>query len=165
MHHEMLLQAIPGDNCGFNVKTLSVKDIKRGNVCGDSKNDPPQETASFTAQTIIMNHPGEIHAGYTPVIDVHTAHVACKFAEIQCKMNRRSGVITEENPKFLKKGDAGMVKMIPTKPLCVEAFSNYAPLGRFAVRDMRQTVAVGIIKSVEKKVLDAKATKSAIKAA
>ncbi len=29
---------------------------------------------------------------------------------------------------------------VPTKPLCVEAFSDYPPLGRFAVRDMRQTV-------------------------
>ena len=30
--------------------------------------------------------------------------------------------------------------------MCVEAFSEFPPLGRFAVRDMRQTVAVGIIK-------------------
>ena len=40
--------------------------------------------------------------------------------------------------------------MIPSKPMCVEPFQAYAPLGRFAVRDMRQTVAVGVIKSVEK---------------
>jgi len=44
-----------------------------------------------------------------------------------------------------------MVKMIPSKPMCVEKFSDYPPLGRFAVRDMRQTVAVGVIKEVEKK--------------
>jgi len=49
MHHEALLEATPGDNVGFNVKSLSIKDIKRGNVCGDSKNDPPRETASFLA--------------------------------------------------------------------------------------------------------------------
>jgi len=35
--------------------------------------------------------------------------------------------------------------------MCVEAYAEYPPLGRFAVRDMRQTVAVGIIKSVKKK--------------
>ena len=40
--------------------------------------------------------------------------------------------------------------MIPSKPMCVEAFTEYPPLGRFAVRDMRQTVAVGVIKSVVK---------------
>lgn len=50
MHHEALSEALPGDNVGFNVKNVSVKDIRRGNVAGDSKNDPPQEAANFTAQ-------------------------------------------------------------------------------------------------------------------
>ena len=56
------------------------------------------------------------------------------------------------------------MNMIPSKPMCVEAFNDYAPLGRFAVRDMRQTVAVGVIKSTEKKSADAKMTKAAQKA-
>ena len=60
--------------------------------------------------------------------------------------------VLEENPKFIKNGDAAMVTFEPSKPLCVESFSEYPPLGRFAVRDMRQTVAVGVIKTVEKKV-------------
>ena len=60
-------------------------------------------------------------------------------------------------------GDAAIVKMIPSKPMCVEAFQQYAPLGRFAVRDMRQTVAVGVIKSVEKEEIKGKMTKSASK--
>lgn len=79
MHHEQLEEAIPGDNVGFNVKNVSVKDIKRGYVCGESKNDPPKEAATFTAQVIILNHPGQIAAGYCPVLDCHTAHIACKF--------------------------------------------------------------------------------------
>lgn len=40
MHHEQLKEGLPGDNVGFNVKNVSVKDIRRGNVAGDSKNDP-----------------------------------------------------------------------------------------------------------------------------
>lgn len=88
-----------------------------------------------------MNHPGQIAAGYTPVLDCHTAHIACKFAELKEKVDRRSGKKIEDNPKALKSGDAGIVELIPTKPMCVEAFTDYAPLGRFAVRDMRQTVA------------------------
>jgi len=151
MHHESLPQAAPGDNVGFNVKNISVKDIRRGNVAGDSKNDPPKETASFTAQVIILNHPGQIQAGYTPVLDCHTAHIACKFQELLSKIDRRSGKALEETPKFVKSGDSCVAKLVPQKPMCVEAFSDYAPLGRFAVRDMRQTVAVGVIKSVEKK--------------
>jgi len=164
MHHEQLVEGLPGDNVGFNVKNVSVKEIRRGNVCGDSKNDPPMGCASFNAQVIIFNHPGQISAGYSPVLDCHTAHIACKFAELVEKIDRRTGKKTEDSPKFVKAGDAAIVKMIPSKPMCVEAFTEYPPLGRFAVRDMRVTVAVGVIKSVDKTQAAGKVTKSAQKA-
>lgn len=113
----------------------------------------------------MLNHPGQISNGYAPVLDCHTAHIACKFVEIQQKIDRRSGKVLEESPKFVKSGDACMVLMVPQKPMCVEEFSKYAPLGRFAVRDMRQTVAVGVIKKVEKKAAGGgKVTKAAQKA-
>jgi len=163
MHHESILEANPGDNVGFNVKNVSIQDIKRGNVASDSKNDPAKETKDFLAQVIVLNHPGEIHANYQPVLDCHTAHVACKFEKIEKKIDRRSGKVLEENPKFVKSGDAAMVRMIPSKPMTVESFTEYPPLGRFAVRDMRQTVAVGVIKEVTKGTDEGKVTKSAAK--
>lgn len=165
MHHEQLEEGVPGDNVGFNVKNVSVKEIRRGNVCGDSKNDPPKGAASFNATVIVLNHPGQISAGYSPVLDCHTAHIACRFDELLEKNDRRSGKKLEDHPKFLKSGDAALVKFVPSKPLCVEAFTNYPPLGRFAVRDMRQTVAVGVIKSVDKSDKAGKVTKAAQKAA
>merc|ERR1712187_223797 len=165
MHHQQLPNGgQPGDNVGFNVKNVSVKDIRRGNVASDSKNDPAKEAKSFNAQVIVLNHPGEIGNGYSPVLDCHTAHIACKFTELLEKIDRRSGKKMEDFPKKVKSGDAAIVLMTPSKPMCVEAFSAYPPLGRFAVRDMRQTVAVGVIKSVEKSEAVGKATKSAIKA-
>ncbi|KAM3842745.1 elongation factor 1-alpha-like [Diretmus argenteus] len=163
MHHESLMEAVPGDNVGFSVKNISVKDIRRGNVAGDSKNNPPRGARSFVAQVIIMNHPGEIHAGYAPVLDCHTAHIACKFNELQQKIDRRSGKVLEESPKMVKCGDAAMIQLIPTKPMVVETFSEFAPLGRFAVRDMKQTVAVGVIKNVDTESVEGKSTKSAAK--
>ncbi|KAF3831799.1 hypothetical protein GH733_000611 [Mirounga leonina] len=138
MQHEALSEALPGDNVGFNVKNVSVKDVRRGNVAGDSKNDPPMEAAGFTAQA-------------KSVLDMHTPHIACKFAELKEKTDRRSGKKLEDGPKFLKSGDAAIVDMVPGKPMCVESFSDYPLLGRFAVCDMRQTVAVGVIKAVDKK--------------
>merc|ERR1719498_779214 len=165
MHHEQMPEAGPGDNVGFNVKNVSVKDIKRGNVASDSKNDPAREAKTFNAQVIVLNHPGEIGNGYSPVLDCHTAHIACKFTELLEKIDRRSGKKMEDFPKKVKSGDAAIVKMTPSKPMCVEAFSAYPPLGRFAVRDMRQTVAVGVIKAVEKSDgSGGKTTKSAQKA-
>lgn len=151
MHHQQLEQAVPGDNIGFNIKGIAVNQIRRGNVCGDAKNDPPVEAKSFESQVIVMNHPGEIKAGYTPVLDCHTAHIACKFEKLLSKIDKRTGKSAGDNPESIKKGDAAMVKLVSTKPLCVEVFEKYPPLGRFAVRDMKQTVAVGVIKSVEKK--------------
>ncbi|XP_022665665.1 elongation factor 1-alpha [Varroa jacobsoni] len=166
MHHESLPEAVPGDNVGFNVKNVSVKELKRGYVCGDSKDHPPKETEEFAAQVIVLNHPGQIQNGYSPVLDCHTAHIACRFKEIKEKIDRRSGKKLEDNPKFVKSGDAAIVDLVPQKPMCVETFTEFPPLGRFAVRDMRQTVAVGVIKSVKtKEVTHGKVTKAAEKAA
>jgi len=163
MHHESIPEAVPGDNVGFNVKSLSVKDIKRGYVAGPSAKDTPTGVDSFEAQVIIINHPGQIAAGYTPVLDCHTAHIACKFQELKQKMDKRTGKVTGENPKFVKNGDAVLAILVPTKPMCIEAYKEYPPLGRFAVRDMRQTVAVGLVQSIVKTDKEGKMTKAAAK--
>ena len=150
MHHQQLPEAIPGDNVGFNVK-VPASDIKRGHVCGEQARDPPAECVNFTAQMIISNHPGKIHAGYQPVFDCHTAHVACKFSKLIQRIDRRHGKKVTEDPEWIQKDDAAVVVVEPSKPLVVETFKEYPALGRFAVRDMKQTVAVGVIRSVEKK--------------
>ena len=78
MHHEQLDSAGPGNNVGFNVK-LKTNEIKRGYVAGETNKDAPKEVTDFVAQLIILNHPGSIKKGYTPIIDCHTSHIACKF--------------------------------------------------------------------------------------
>jgi len=151
MHHEQLEAAEPGDNVGFNFKNLSVKDIKRGNVAGDVKNDPPKGVESFEAQVIVLDHPNRIMPGYTPVLDCHTSHIACRFHRLISRVNKRNGEVEEADPKYVTSGQACIAELMPSKPLCVESFSKYAPLGRFAVRDMRKTVAVGVIKVTKRK--------------
>lgn len=151
MHHEVLAEGRPGDQVGFNIKAVSVTDIRRGYITSDTKNDPAKEASSFVAQVIVLNHPNQIENGYTPVLDCHTSHIACKFEKILQKIDKRSNKVIDEEPASIKKSDCARVNIVPTKAMCVETFTEYPPLGRFAVRDMKQTVAVGIIKEVTKK--------------
>ena len=144
-------KAVPGDHAGFYVKSVHVKDLERGMVAGDANNDPPEEAESFTALITVLNHPGEIRAGYTEVVKVHTAYISCTFTYLLQKFSS-SGSIVEENAEKLKQGDIALVNLVPTKPLCVETFKDYPPLGNIIVRGKRRTtVAIGIIISVKKK--------------
>ncbi|MAG18047.1 MAG: translation elongation factor EF-1 subunit alpha [Candidatus Diapherotrites archaeon] len=149
-HHEQLPDAKPGDNIGFNVRGLEKKDIARGDVVGHTS-DPPTVAKEFTAQIVVLSHPTAIPVGYTPVFHMHTAQLSCTVTEIQKKLDPKTGGVKEENPKFLKTGDAAVVKVVPLKPVCVEEYKKFPQLGRFAIRDMGQTVAAGVILSVTPK--------------
>ena len=148
MHHEMIPQAQPGDNIGFNTRGISKADVKRGDVAGHT-DKPPTVAKSFKAQVMVLNHPSVIAAGYTPVFHIHTAQVACTFEAIEKKLDPKTGQAKEENPQFIKTGDAAIVKIRPTKPLVIEKAKEIPQLGRFAIRDMGQTVAAGICIEIE----------------
>jgi elongation factor 1-alpha len=147
-HHTKLEKAEPGDNIGFNVRGVEKKDIKRGDVAGHTTN-PPTVADEFTARIIVVWHPTAVANGYTPVIHVHTASVACRITELVSKLDPRTGQEAEKNPQFLKQGDVAIVKFKPIKPLCIEKYSEFPPLGRFAMRDMGKTVGVGVIIDVK----------------
>lgn len=149
MHHEQISQAIPGDNIGANVRGVSKNEIRRGDVAGPVDH-PPTVAKSFIARIVVLNHPTAISKGYTPVFHCHTAQVACRFEELLKKFNPRTGEVVEENPKFLKTGDVALVKIVPTRPMVIEPVSEFPQLGRFAIRDMGQTVAAGVCVEVEK---------------
>jgi len=143
MHHEMLDSAEPGDNVGFNVRGVGKNDIRRGDVAGHTSN-APTVAKEFTAQIVVLQHPGVITVGYTPVFHCHTAQVACTFLELQKKLDPATGQVKEENPDFLKTGDAAFVVVKPTKPMVIEKIKDIPHMGRFAIRDMGQTVAAGM---------------------
>jgi elongation factor 1-alpha len=150
MHHEQFEVAEPGDNIGFNVRGVGKNDIRRGDVAGHI-DSAPTVAKEFEAQVVVLQHPGVITVGYTPVFHCHTSQVACTFIELSKKLNPATGEVAEENPDFLKTGNAAIVKLRPTKPMCIENAKEIPQMGRFAIRDMGQTVAAGLCLNVTEK--------------
>ncbi len=150
MHHEEINEAVPGDNIGWNVRGVGKTDIRRGDVCGHPDR-APTVAEEFTAQIVVLQHPSAITAGYTPVFHCHTAQVACTITELKKKLDPRTGATKEENPAFIKTGDAAIIQVKPTRPVVIEKVKDIPPLGRFAIRDMGLTIAAGMCIDVKKK--------------
>ncbi|MCX8195751.1 MAG: translation elongation factor EF-1 subunit alpha [Acidilobaceae archaeon] len=156
MHYQDLPKAEPGDNIGFALRGVSKEDVKRGDVVG-SVDNPPTVAEEFTARIFVVWHPTAIALGYTPVVHVHTASVSARMTEITAKLDPRTGKVMEEKPQILKPGESAIVKFKPVKPLVVEKFSEFPPLGRFAMRDMNKTIGIGIVTDVVKSKVEVKA--------
>ena len=151
MHHEVFDSAEPGDNIGFNVRGVGKNDIRRGDVAGHTT-DAPTVAKEFTAQVVVLQHPGVITVGYTPVFHCHTSQTACTFLDLTSKLDPATGQPEATKPDFIKTGDAAIVQIKPTKPMVMEEAASIPPMGRFAIRDMGQTVAAGLcLKVTDKK--------------
>jgi elongation factor 1-alpha len=149
-HHTQMDSAEAGDNIGFNLRGVDKKGIKRGDVIGPTDN-PPTVAKEFEAQIIVIHHPTAMAPGYTPVLHAHTAQVAATLSEFLAKIDPKTGGTVEEKPKFLKTGDAAIVKIKPVRPLAIETFKEFPEIGRFALRDMGTTIAAGVVKSITEK--------------
>ena len=151
MHHEEIPEAIPGDNIGFSIRGITIEDASRGDCLGHPS-DPPtviNPNGNWTGQIIVIWHPTALAQGYCPVVHAHTAQVAAKFQSLVKKLDQKTGAVLEDSPKFLKKNEAAIVELQPIKKMCLEKYEDFPEMGRFAVRDMGRTVAVGIVKDID----------------
>ncbi len=150
MHHNEIEEAEPGDNIGFNLKGVDKRYLKRGTVVGTPDNKPTV-AEEFKARIIVLKHPTAITEGYQPVVHCHTAQVACSITEIHQKLDPKTGEVKEEDPDYVKQGDAAVVTMKPTQPMIAESGGEFPELSSFAMRDMGDTVAAGKIMEITKK--------------
>ena len=148
MHHEKVSQAPPGYNVGFSAKGYNKGDIARGDVLGSADN-PPTLAESFTGQVMVLNHPSVITVGYSPVFHIHTSQVSCRITEISKKL----APTQEDNPDFIRNGDAAIVTFQPLRPVVIEKKDDIPQLARFAIRDSGKTVAAGQCMDLVKKEL------------
>ena len=149
-HHTQMESAEAGDNIGFNLRGIDKKSIHRGDVIGNA-DSPPTVAKEFEAQIIVIHHPTAMAPGYTPVLHAHTSQVAATLSQFVAKIDPKTGGTLEENPKFLKTGDAAIVRVKPVRPLAIETFKEFPEIGRFALRDMGTTIAAGVVKSITEK--------------
>lgn len=152
MHHDELDEATTGDNVGVNVKGLGQDDIKRGDVIVHRDHPPPViggKKGTFIGRARIVRHPSAISPGYSPVLHSHTLQVSCEFEDIIKKFDSATGETLEENPDFIKQGDGALVRFRPKEEVVLEEYEKNPPLGRFAIRDMGELVAVGVVQKIE----------------
>jgi elongation factor 1-alpha len=147
-HYTKIDKAGPGDNIGFNVKGVLKEKLKRGEVAGHL-NNPCRVAKAFNGRIFIINHPTAVGEGYTPVLHLHTAQVAVKFDKLLSKLDPRTGQTVEENPAYLRTGEAAIVRFVPLMPVAMETFKDFPQLGRFALRDMGTTIGAGVVIEIE----------------
>jgi elongation factor 1-alpha len=147
-HYTKIDTAGPGDNIGFNVKGIPKDKLKRGEVVSHP-NNPCRVAKVFNGRIFIINHPTAVGEGYTPVLHLHTAQIAVRFDKLLAKLDPRTGQVVEENPAYLRTGEAAMVRFVPLMPTAMEVFKDYPQLGRFALRDMGTTIGAGVVIEIE----------------
>jgi len=144
MHHKNVPEALQGDNVGMNVKGLPKDNMPRvGDVMILKSDDSIKRTKSFTAQVQVLNHPGKLKVGYSPIAFVRTARSAVKMTEIVWKMGKETGGQKAEGPADIKAGEMGLVVFEPQQAFVVDSFKVCEGLGRVAIMEGNSVVMLG----------------------
>jgi len=150
MHHHSVEKAGPGDNVGINVKGLDKDKMpKSGDVIVLKNDNSLGKCTKFTAQVQVLDHPGELKVGYTPIGFVRTAHAPCKMTKIIWRMGKETGMKKVEDAALLKANEMAEIEMEPTQPIALEPNSVCDGLGRIAFMDGNSAIMLGRITKVE----------------
>lgn len=150
MHHQSVPSAGPGDNVGINVKGIDKDKMpKSGDVIILKSDASLGKVNKFTTQVQVLDHPGELKVGYTPIGFVRTSHSPCKMVAINWKMGKETANQKVENPSSLKANEMAEIVMEPTQPIALDAFSKCEGLGRIAFMDGNSAIMLGRISKVE----------------
>lgn len=150
MHHKTQDQALPGDNVGMNIKGLDKNHMPNvGDIMILKKDTSLKPTKRFTAQVQVLDHPGELKVGYSPIIFCRTARSACKMVKINWKMGKDTGGKKVEDPTFVKQNEAAEIVFEPQQGFVVEPYDKMESLARIAIMDGGSVVMIGKVTAVE----------------
>jgi len=149
MHHTTHDAAHAGDNVGLNVKGLAKENMPRvGDVMVLQSDDSLKQVSSFMAQVQILDHPGELKPGYSPIAFIRTGRSAVKLSKIDWKIGKSTGGQKVEGPAFLKANEMAQCHFEPQQPFTCEGFKACEGLGRVAILEGASVVMLGKIVSV-----------------
>jgi len=152
MHHKRADSAQPGDNVGLNIKGLDKQNMPRsGDVMIYKKDGSLAQCGEFNAQIQVLDIPGEIKCGYSPIGFVRCGRSACRIVALKWKMGKETGGKKMEDPHSLKSNEMAEIVMAPQQPLVCDTFKNCEGLSRVAFMDGNGVVMLGKIVSVIKK--------------
>jgi len=150
MHHKKVESAGPGDNVGMNVKGLDKNNMPRvGDIMILKSDTSIKACKRFTAQVQVLQHPGELKIGYTPIGCVRTSKAALRLSKINWKSGKETGNQKLENPPFLKANESAEVVFEPQQPFVVETYQNCDPLSRLLVLEGNGAVMLGKVTAVD----------------
>merc|ERR1711959_846545 len=150
MHHKNVPEALQGDNVGMNVKGLPKDNMPRvGDVMILQTDDSIKRTKSFTAQVQVLNHPGKLKVGYSPIAFVRTARSAVKMTEIHWKIGKATGGKKLEDAPFIKANEMAELTFTPLQPFVVDTFKSCEGLGRIAIMEGNSVVMLGKVITIE----------------
>jgi elongation factor 1-alpha len=150
MHHKSVPMAGPGDNVGLNVKGLSKENMPRvGDVMILKGDSTLKRCKNFTAQVQVLDHPGQLKVGYSPIAFIRTGRAAAKMAKINWKIGKETGGSKAPNPAYVKANEMAEITFEPQQPFVAEAFSSCEGLGRVAIMEGASVVMLGKAIAVE----------------
>merc|ERR1719271_895643 len=152
MHHKRQDSASPGDNIGMNIKGLEKNNMPRtGDVMVYKKDSSLSPCQDFDAQIQVLDIPGEIKVGYSPIGFVRCGRAACRISKMLWKIGKETGGKKLEEPHSLKSNEMAELTFPPQQPLVVDTFKNCEGLSRIAFLDGNGVVMLGkIVKKTDK---------------
>merc|ERR1712096_421803 len=152
MHHKRMDEAMPGDNVGLNIKGLDKQNMPRGgDVMIYKKDTTLTQTSQFDAQIQVLDIPGEIKVGYSPIGFVRCGRAACRITKLKWKMGKETGGKKMEDPHSLKSNEMAECSFMPQQPLVCDTFKNCEGLSRVAFMDGNGVVMLGKVVACERK--------------
>ncbi|XP_003741002.1 HBS1-like protein [Galendromus occidentalis] len=137
-------RAFAGDNVIVNLDKCEPSQICFGSVICDA-NEPIRAVSKFEAKVVIFNIDIPVIKGSPVVLHFQSLSEQACFGRLLKELNRNTGEVVREKPRYLSKNSSGVVVIKVARPICVERYQDSKELGRITLRQSGNTIAAGVV--------------------